>query len=194
MKIKSKVENNSLAPHWDEMKSKYPLVIKTNAEEKNFPNLDSTRIGFLKYVDGVKSSEEVRDYFMLSSSDAHYILSDLLNMGALRLIDGEELLAYWSAQNLELERELEFHRSNKEKLEGEHFYLSNQIERHSKIIQSSVKRSPILSNLLKQLSGKTQEVSTSALVLWEFISELSLLAQDIRSFSEKTKETIKVYT
>lgn len=185
MKYNSNPGPNQLVLQWDKMKLKYPVIIKIDLNK-----VDPVKAKFLKYIDGVKNTDELRDYFLLNSSDAHYIVSDLLRLGYIRLIHENELFNYWKEQISELELQLEALSSKKEMLKGEHFYLSKQIETNTKLIDLAKKGTPKLSGILKQIKGKTEEVSASCAELLESISELSVLAQDILSHSKKIKETL----
>ena len=84
---------------WDQMKSRYPVVVNIKAVKG-----DTVKEDFLRYIDGSRSAEEVRDFFTLDTSDAHLIFSDLLNVGAVRFLQDAERLPYLKRYNQELKK------------------------------------------------------------------------------------------
>lgn len=175
---------------WDQMKQRYPVV---RSMELVKGDLDKEE--FLRTIDGLKSAEEIADYFTLEPSEAHLIFSDLLQLGAIRFIEDAERLGYLKKQNLELKQKFDFQMAEHSRLLGEEVYLSSRIKEKKKAIAELKEELPELAKSQEEhevnLAGLRQSYNT----LWESNSELLGLVKDMKSREHQIKlaiETLEV--
>jgi len=172
-----------LMSSWDQMKVRYPVVRNIEIVKG-----DSTKEDFLKHIDGLKNAEEIRNYFTLDPSEAHLVFSDLLNLSAIRFLDDAERLGYLKQENMELKKNLDFLMSEKNKLSGEDFYLSGQIQEKKKAISEINEMLPDLNESLEEHSGKLSDLRDSSNHLWESDSELLGIVKDMKNKEQQIRE------
>lgn len=170
---------------WDQMKSRYPVI-----RSMDLVKGDTTKEEFLRYIDGLKNTDDIRAYFTLDPSEAHLIFSDLLNLGAIRFLEDAERLGYLKKHNLEIKQKLDFLMAERNKLAGEEFYLSKRTQEKKQAIEELRERLPALHKTLdehsRRLSGLMQEHND----LWESNSELIGLAKDMKSKERQVKQAL----
>ena len=182
-KKKSTQLKKRLMSSWDQMKIRYPVV-----RNMEIVKGDSTKEDFLKQIDGLKNAEDIRNYFTLDPSEAHLVFSDLLNVGAIRFLDDAERLGYLKQENMELKKNLDFLMSERNKLSGEEFYLSGQIQEKKKAISEINEMLPDLKESLEEHSGKLSDFRDSSHHLWEADSELLGIVKDMKNKEQQIRE------
>ena len=165
-----------LLDSWDQMKSRFPVVLNIGAVKG-----DSVKEDFLSYIDGLRCADEIRDFFTLDTSDAHAIFSDLLNCGAIRFLQDAERFPFLKNQNSELRKKIDFLLSEKDKLSGEELYLTSQIVDTEKTIKFCEDNIPKLKQTIEEISGKLDPLKQSATELWDSNSELLGLTRDMKN-------------
>ncbi len=164
-----------LLDSWDQIKEKYPTVIAPEAVSG-----DPVKVDFLSCIDGLKTAEEIQQFFTLSSSEAHLIFADLLNLGAIRFLDDAERLAHLKHHALELDRNVSFLRSERERLKGESLYLNKQVRQKLNETDVFKTKLPELEESHRELSGNLGSLQIKAEALWEQNAELFGVAKDIK--------------
>jgi hypothetical protein len=140
VQLKKKLMNS-----WDQMKQKYPVV-----RSMELVGGDPDKEEFLRTIDGLKSAEEIGAYFTLEPSEAHLILSDLLQLGAIRFIEDAERLGYLKKQNLELKQKFDFQMAERNRLLGEELYLTKRIKEKKKATAELKERLPEVNESLEE--------------------------------------------
>ena len=174
-----------LMSSWDQMKIRYPVV-----RNMEIVKGDSTKEDFLKQIDGLKNAEDIRNYFTLDPSEAHLVFSDLLNVGAIRFLDDAERLGYLKQENMGLKKNLDFLMSERNKLSGEEFYLSGQIQEKKKAISEINELLPDLKESLEEHSGKLADLRNSSHHLWESDSELLGIVKDMKNKEQQIRKSL----
>ncbi len=164
-----------LSENWDQIKNKYPVVSRAEAVAD-----DPIKVDFLQSIDGIKSAEEIGRFFTLSSSESQMIFTDLMNLGAIRFLEDSERLGYLKNHANELERNLTFLRSERERLRGESLYLSKQIREKTDETEKYKTRLPELAETLKELTDNLGSQQSRSAQLWEENSELFGVAKDVK--------------
>ena len=175
-----------LMDSWDNMKSRYAIV--RNVEPVRG---DAAKEEFLRFIDGMKSAEEIAAYFTLEPSEAHLIFSDLLQLGAIRFLEDAERFGYLKKQNMELKQKFDFFMAERNRLIGEELYLSGRIKEKKKAISDLKERLPELNKSLGEHTGTLSGLRQSYNDLWESNSELLGLGKDMRSREAQIKEAIE---
>ncbi len=164
-----------LLDSWDQIKGKYPTVIA--------PDLvlgDAVKVDFLTCVDGLRTAEEIQQFFTLSSSEAHLIFTDLLNLGVIRFLEDGERLAYLKNHVLELEKNMGFLRSERESLRGESLYLGKQVQDKLNETEAFKIKLPELTEAHLQLTENLSSLKANSETLWDQNAELFGVAKDIK--------------
>jgi hypothetical protein len=181
-KLKKKLMNS-----WDHMKRRYPVVRSVEVVSG-----DAAKEEFLRSIDGIKSAEEIAEYFTLEPSEAHLIFSDLLQLGAIRFLEDAERFGYLRKQNLELKQKFDFLMAERNRLIGEELYLSERIKEKKKAISALRERLPELNKSLEEhnvtLSGLRQNYND----LWESNSELLGLGKDMKAKEQQISQAVEM--
>ncbi len=175
-----------LSNSWDAMKVRYPIVINADLVKA-----DPVKSDFLNHIDGLKSTDELKDYFTLNNSEAHLIFTDLLNAGALRFLEEAERLDYLKNQRTELKRNLEFQKAERNKLRGEKLYLSKRISEKENTIASINEKTPPLKENILELTSRLSTLKISEEELTEYNAELFSLVRDIKLKEELVKKVLE---
>ena len=182
VQLKKKLMNS-----WDQMKQKYPVV-----RNMELVSGDPDKEEFLRTIDGLKSAEEIGTYFTLEPSEAHLILSDLLQLGAIRFIEDAERLGYLKKHNLELKQKFDFQMVEHNRLLGEELYLNKRIKEKKKAISELKERLPELNKSLEEHELNLASLRQNYNALWESNSELLGLGKDMKSREQQIKQAIEM--
>ncbi|MBF0106445.1 MAG: hypothetical protein HQM16_14105 [Deltaproteobacteria bacterium] len=175
-----------LMSSWDQMKICFPVVV-----DQTRVRGDAAKEEFLGFVDGVRSAEEISEYFTLDASEAHLVFSDLLNTGAIRFIDDTERLAYLKQRAVEIKRNMDFLLGENNRLTGEECYLNGQIKEREREVTNIQTRIPDLTALLDELETTLKTHKDSANDLRESNSELIGITRDMRHKENKIKTVLE---
>jgi hypothetical protein len=179
--LKQKLMNS-----WDQMKKKYPVV--RSAEPVRG---DTAKEAFLRSIDGLKSAEEIGDYFTLEPSETHLIFSDLLQLGAIRFLEDAERLGYLRKQNLELKQNFDFQMAEHSRLIGEELYLTRRIKEKEETLSELKERLPGLNKSLEEHNLTLSTLRQNYNDLWESNSELLGLVKDMKSREQQISQAIE---
>jgi hypothetical protein len=179
--LKKKLMNS-----WDQMKKRYPVVRSMERVSG-----DAAKVEFLRFIDGLKSAEEVGAYFTLEPSEAHLIFSDLLQLGAIRFLGDAERFGYLRKQNLELKQKYDFQMAERNRLIGEELYLSERIKEKKKAISDLKERLPELNQSLEEHDLTLASLRKKYNDLWESNSELLGLGKDMKGKEQQIKQAIE---
>lgn len=175
-----------LMDSWDHMKQRYPVV-----RSMELVGGDPDKLEFLKAIDGLKSAEEIGAYFTLEPSEAHLIFSDLLQLGAIRIIEDAERLGYLKKQNMELKNKFDFQMAEHNRLLGEELYLTKRLKEKEKAISELKESLPELNESLEEHERNLADLRQNYNVLWESNSELLGLGKDMKSREQQIKQAIE---
>lgn len=175
-----------LISDWGQMKDQYPIVMN-----RSIVSDDPVKTDFLNSIEGFKSAEEIGAYFALSPTEAQLIFTDLLNLGAVRFLDKTERFAYLKQHSIELERNLEFAKSERVKLSGEAYYLNKQIKDREHVTESIKQRITELEEGMKGRSAELLTLKEKSTAMWDNNSELFGLAKEIKDKSQRIKNGLE---
>ena len=175
-----------LMDSWDHMKKRYPVVRSVERVSG-----DAAKEEFLRFIDGLKSAEEIGAYFTLEPSEAHLIFSDLLQSGAIRFLEDAERFGYLRKQNLELKQKFDFQMAERNRLIGEELYLSERIKEKKKAISELKERLPELNKSLEEHNLTLASLRKNYNDLWESNSELLGLGKDMKGKEQQIKQAIE---
>ncbi|MBF0314609.1 MAG: hypothetical protein HQK50_09645 [Oligoflexia bacterium] len=179
MKNTSSTIKKQLLSSWDQMKVKYPVVVDKSAVKG-----DTVKEEFLQYIDGLRSVGEISQYLTLDASEAHLVFSNLLAIKAIRFIDHYERLTLLNRQNAELKNNQAFLAEENNKLKGEKYYLSRQIESKQKEMLTIAEVMPSLQERLQEFNREIDTLKSNSTELWDYNSDLLGLVKDM-SIKEK---------
>ncbi|MBI4766556.1 MAG: hypothetical protein HY787_18480 [Deltaproteobacteria bacterium] len=182
VQLKQKLMNS-----WDQMGKRYPVVRSMEPVRG-----DTVKEAFLRFIDGLKSAEEIAAYFTLEPSEAHLIFSDLLQLGAIRFLEEAERLGYLRKQNLELKQQFDFQMAEHNRLIGEELYLSERIKEKKKTLSELQERLPELNQALEEHNQTLATLRQTYQDLLESNSELLGLAKDMKSKERQISQAIEM--
>ncbi|MGK5084620.1 hypothetical protein WDW37_15095 [Bdellovibrionota bacterium FG-1] len=171
-----------LLDSWDQIRSKYPIVVAAEVVAG-----DPVKTDFLSCIDGLKTAEEIEQFFTLNASEAHLIFTDLMNVGAIRFLDDGERLGYLKRHAIELERNLVFLRSERERLRGESLYLNKQTREKMLEVEAFKTKIPAQEEACQQLTGNLNSLQAKSQGLWEQNAELFGVAKDVKHKTDVIK-------
>ncbi|MBF0441920.1 MAG: hypothetical protein HQK54_08460 [Oligoflexales bacterium] len=186
MNEKSSEIKKKIAANWDLMKVRYPMVINTGAVGN-----DEVKKEFLGYIDGLRSADEIRQYFVLDASDAHLIFTDLLNLGAVRFLEDSERLPYLRQHQTELKKKIAFLEAERSRLSGENFYLTGQSREIIKLSEHYKDEIPKLKATTSEISGKIGTLKANSEKLWQSNAELFGLAKEMEIKEKKIRTALE---
>ncbi|MBF0493479.1 MAG: hypothetical protein HQM15_11970 [Deltaproteobacteria bacterium] len=167
---------------WDTMKDCYPLVV-----DRDVVAGDPVKTDFLSCIEGLKSADEIRQYFTLDQSEAHLIFRDLLDSGAIRFLEATERFTYLKQQRVELERQLEFVKSESVRLSGESCYLVKQIKDREIATEAFKQRIPQFEEGMKESFSQLSSLKEKSVALWDVNAELFGLSKEVKDKSARIK-------
>ncbi|MBL6988754.1 MAG: hypothetical protein ISR65_03215 [Bacteriovoracaceae bacterium] len=186
--MKNKVSRlkNKLDENWEAIKDRFPIVIDAELVDK-----DSVQQDVLKYFDGLKSADEIREYLSLDKSDAHLIFVDLLRSGAVRFLEDIERPKYIKNRNIELKNNLEFLKSEKTRLIGEELYLKEQIVDKERELEAYKAKVPENEKVLGDLNQKLEKLKIEPDKLWKENADLFALKNEMFGKEKKIRTVLR---